>query len=61
MKNRVILFKTFTDIEYHGKNDKIIGNIENSMTIALWEFFWSNVFNPLTFRIMGICLLPWQQ
>ena len=35
MKNRVILFKTFTDVEFYGENDQINRNIENSMTIAI--------------------------
>ena len=61
MKNRLILFKTFTDVEFYGENDEINRNIESSTTIALWEFFWSNVFNPLFLRIMGGCMLPWQQ
>ena len=34
MKNRLILFKTFTDTEFHGENDEIIKNIENLMTTA---------------------------
>ena len=38
MKNRLILFKTFTDTDY-GENYEIIKNIENVMLIALWEFF----------------------
>ena len=53
MKNRLILFKTSTDVELYGENDEINRNIESSTTIALWEFFWSNVFNPLILRIMG--------
>ena len=61
MKNRLILLKTFTDIEFYGEYDKKIKNIENLMTIALWEFFRSIVFNPLIFRITGVCMLPWQQ
>ena len=59
MKNRLILFKTFTDTEFYGENDEIIKNIENLMTSALWEFFRSNVFNPLILRITGVCMLPW--
>ena len=61
MKNRQILFKTFTKVEFHGENDKIKRNIESFMTIALWEFFWYNVFNPLVLRISEVCMLPWQQ
>ena len=34
MKNRLILFKTFTDTEFYSENDEIIKNIENSMTTA---------------------------
>ena len=47
MKKSLKLFKTFTKVELYGENDEINRNIENLMTIALWEFFWSNVFNPL--------------
>ena len=61
MKNRPILFKTFAKAEFYGENDEINRNIENLMTIALWTFFWSNVFNPLILRITGACMLPWQQ
>ena len=61
MKNRLILFKTFMKADFYGENDEIIRNIENLMTIALWAFFWSNVFNPLILRITGTCMLPWQQ
>ena len=43
MTNRLILFKNFTIVEFYGENDEINRNIENLMTIALWEFFWSNV------------------
>ena len=39
MKNRQILFKTFTKVEFHGENDEIERNIESFMTIALWESF----------------------
>ena len=34
-KNRQILFKTFTKVEFHGENDEIKRNIESFMTIAL--------------------------
>ena len=61
MKNRQILFKTFTKVEFHGENDEIERNIESFMTIALWEFFWYNVVNPLVWRITEVCMLPWQQ
>ena len=61
MKNRLILFKTFTKAEFYEENYEINRNIENLMTIALWAFFWSNVFNPLILRITGECMLPWQQ
>ena len=54
MKNRQILFKTFTKVELHGENDEIERNIESFMTIALWELFWYNVFNPLVLRITGM-------
>ena len=50
-KNRQILFKTFTKVEFHGENDEIERNVESFITIALWEFFWYNVFNPLVLRI----------
>ena len=33
MKNRQILLKTFTKVEFHGENDKIKRNIESFMTI----------------------------
>ena len=61
MKNRLILFKNFTLTEFYGENDEINRNIENLMTIALWEFFLSNVFNPLILRITEVSMLPWQQ
>ena len=61
MKNRQILFKTFTKVEFHGGNDEIKRNIESCMTIALWEIFWYNVFNPLVLRVTELCMLPWQQ
>ena len=61
MKSRLILFKTSTKEELYGENDEINRNIENLITIALWELFWSNVFNPLILRISGVCMLPWQQ
>ena len=40
MKNRLILFKTFTNNVEHGENNEINRNIENLLTIALWEFCW---------------------
>ena len=61
MKNRLILFKTFTVVEFYGENEEINRNIKNVMTIALWEIFWSYVFNPLILKITGVCMLPWQQ
>ena len=61
MKNRQILLKIFTVVEFYGENDEMNRNIENFMTIALWEFCWSNVLNPLILRITGVCMLPWQQ
>ena len=39
MRNRLTLFKTFTDIESYEENDEMNRNIENLMTIASWEFF----------------------
>ena len=39
VKNRLILLKNFTKVEFYEENDKISRNIENLMTIALWEFF----------------------
>ena len=56
MKNRLILFKTVTKVELYGENYEINRNIENSMTIALWEFIWLNVFNPLILRITMVCV-----
>ena len=47
MTNRLTLFKNFTKVEFYGENDEINRKIENCMTIALWEFCWSNVFNSL--------------
>ena len=61
MKNRQILFKTSTTVEFHGENDEIKRNIESFMTIALWEFFWYNVVNPLILRMTEVCMLPWQR
>ena len=61
MKNWLILLKTFTIVEFYGGNDEINRNIENFLTIALWEFFWLNIFNPLILKITGVCMLPWQQ
>ena len=61
MKNRLILFKTFTKVEFYGKNYEMKSDIENLITIALWEFFWPNMFNPLSLRITRVCMLPWQQ
>ena len=61
MKNRLILFKTLSNVEFYGENYEINRTIENLMTIALWEFFWLNIFNPLILRITMVCLLPWQQ
>ena len=34
IKNRLILFKTLTDVKFSGENDEINRNIENLMTIA---------------------------
>ena len=53
MTNRLTLFKTFTVVELYGENDEINRSIENFMTIALWEIFWSYVFNPLILKITG--------
>ena len=39
MKNRLILFKTFTDTDFYGENYEIIKNIKNVMIIALWDSF----------------------
>ena len=39
MTIRLILLKNFTKVEFYDENDKISRNIENLMTIALWEFF----------------------
>ena len=61
MKNRQILLKTFTVVEFYGENDEMNRNIKNLMIIALWEFCWSNVLNPLILRITGVCMLLWQQ
>ena len=61
MKKRLKLFKIFTKVEFYGENDEINQNIVNLMTIALWEFIWYSVFNPLILRITGVCMFPWQQ
>ena len=61
MKNRQILFKTFTKVEFHGENDEMKRNIEGFMTIALWEFFRYNIFNPLVLRMTEVRMLPLQQ
>ena len=61
MTNRLVLFKNFTLAEFYGENDEINRNIENCLTIALWEFCRSNVFNFLILRIKGVCMLQWQQ
>ena len=58
MTNRPILFKNLTKVEFNRANDKIIRNIEKCLTIALWEFWRSNVFNSLILRITGVCTLP---
>ena len=33
MKNRLILFKTFINVEFYGQNDEINRHIEKLMTI----------------------------
>ena len=58
IKNRLLLLKTFTKVEFYGENNEINRNIENLMTIALWELIWSNVFNPLILRITWVSMLP---
>ena len=60
MKNRLILFKTFTSVEFHDENNEINRIVKSLKTIALWEFFWLNVFDPLIMRITMVCMLPWQ-
>ena len=39
MTNRLILLENLTKVEFDEENDEISRNIENLMTIALWEFF----------------------
>ena len=39
MTEKLILLKNLTKVEFNGENDEIRRNIENVMTIALWEFF----------------------
>ena len=39
MTNKLILLKKLTKVEFYEENDEISRNIENFMTIALWEFF----------------------
>ena len=53
--------KTLTDVEFYRENYEINRNIKSLMTIALWECFWLNIFNPLILRITTVCMLPWQQ
>ena len=40
MKIRLILTKSFIDVELHEENDDIFRIIQISMNIALWEFLW---------------------
>ena len=61
MTNKLILLKNLTKVEFYEENDEISRNIENCMTIALWEFFGSNVFNSLILRITRVCMFPWRQ
>ena len=61
MQKRQILFKDFTSVEICGENNEISRNIENLITIALWEFFWWIVLNPLILNIGRVCMLPWEQ
>ena len=61
MTNRPILFKNLTKVAFYGENDEIYRNIEKCLTIALWEFCRSNVFNSLILKITGVCMLPGQQ
>ena len=39
MTNKLILLKNLIRIEFCEENDEISRNIENCMTIVLWEFF----------------------
>ena len=39
MTNKLILLKNLIKIDFYEENDEISRNIENVMTIALWEFF----------------------
>ena len=39
MTKKLILFKNLTKVQFYEENDEISRNIENFMTIALWEFF----------------------
>ena len=39
MTNKLILLKNSTKVECYEENDEMSRNIENVMTIALWEFF----------------------
>ena len=41
MTNRLILLENLTKVEFDEENDEINRNIENLMTIALWELFLS--------------------
>ena len=61
MAKKLILFKNLTKVQFYEENDEINRNIEECMTIALWEFFGFNVFNSLILRMIGVCILPWQQ
>ena len=39
MTNKLMLLKNLTKVEFYEEDDEISRNIENCMTIALWEFF----------------------
>ena len=39
MTNRLMLLENLTKVEFDEENDEISRNIENLITIALWEFF----------------------
>ena len=39
MTKKLILFKKLTKVQFYEENGEISRNIENCMTIALWEFF----------------------
>ena len=61
MKNRQILFKTFTKVEFHGENDEINKKYLKFYDRCIVGILLVHCFNPLVLRITEACMLPWQQ